>query len=52
MGDDFNLLFSNAKQFNIASSQIHEDACTLQQFMELKLPDYIAKEVVLFFAPT
>nr|CAB3264682.1 protein polybromo-1 [Phallusia mammillata] len=42
--EDFNLLFENAMQFNIASSQIHKDAVSLQKFMTSKTPDYAAKE--------
>ena len=47
MVEDLYLIFSNAKQFNISSSQIHKDASTLQKFVETKLPEYAAKEVVL-----
>ncbi|CAK8698479.1 unnamed protein product [Clavelina lepadiformis] len=42
--EDFNLLFSNAKKFNVGTSQIHKDAVALQKFMEVKLPEYAAKE--------
>lgn len=45
MAEDFQLLFSNAKQFNIGTSQIHKDASTLQKFFEAKLPEFVAKEV-------
>jgi len=45
MVEDLYLIFSNAMQFNLASSQIHKDAKTLQKFVESKLPEFLTKEV-------